>query len=84
MFVDTKPVELAVIRAARDTGAPALRLASWIFVLFRREVFSLMFFLVSLTTGERAVYPALLAVGLGVVTLTLMLYRRPIERALHG
>jgi len=83
-FVDTKPVEIGITRAARDTGAPALRLASWTFVLFRREVFSLMFFLVSLTTGERAVYPALLALGLGIVTLTLMVYRRPIERALHG
>ena len=83
-FVDTKPVELAVIRAARDTGAPALRLASSIFVLFRREVFSLTFFLISLTTGERAVYPALLALGLVVVTTTLVAYRRPIERALHA
>ena len=43
-FVDTKPIELAVADAARATRAPALRLASWTFILFRREVFSLTFF----------------------------------------
>jgi phosphatidylglycerophosphate synthase len=82
-FVDTKPIELAIAEASRVTGAPALRLASGIFVLFRREVFSLTFFLISLATGQRAVYPALLAAGLAVVTITLIVYRRPIEHALH-
>ena len=74
---------MAVVNASRATGAPALRLASWIFVLFRREAFSLTFFLVSLTTASRAVYPALLAIGLAIVTLTLIAYRDPIERALR-
>ena len=82
-FVDTKPIELAIAEASRVTGAAALSLASGIFVLFRREVFSLTFFLVSLVTGQRAVYPALLAAGLAVVTITLIVYRRPIEHALH-
>jgi len=82
-FVDTKPIELAVAKAARQTRAPALQLSSAIFILFRREVFSLTFFLVSLVTSRRAVYPALLAGGLAVVTATLVAYRRPIERALH-
>src|SRR5205807_8427033 len=81
-FVDTKPIELAIAAAARQTGAAALLVASSIFILFRREVFSLTFFLVSLTTSQRAVYPALLAAGLSVVTTTLIAYRRPIERAL--
>ena len=82
-FADTKPIELAVTAAARETGAPALRVASALFVLFRREAFSLTFFLVSLLTGRRAIYPVLVAIGLAIVTLTLVGYREPIERALR-
>jgi hypothetical protein len=81
-FVDTKPIELGIAEAARATGAPALRLAAGVFVLFRREAFSLTFFLVSLATGRRAIYPALLAGGLVIVALTLLVYRRPIEAAI--
>jgi phosphatidylglycerophosphate synthase len=83
-LVDTKPIELAVTAAARETGAPALRMASALFVLFRREAFSLSFFLVSLFTGRRVVYPTLVAIGLAIATLTLAGYREPIARALRG
>jgi phosphatidylglycerophosphate synthase len=83
LFVDTKPIELAITAAARQRGAPVLRLASAVFVLFRREAIALTFFLVSLFTGDRAVYPALLAVGLGFVTITLIVYRRAIESAIR-
>ena len=78
-FVDTKPIEIGVIAAARETGAPMLRLASGAFVLFRREAFSLTFFLVALATARRAAYPALLAGGLAVVGGTLAAYRYAIE-----
>jgi phosphatidylglycerophosphate synthase len=82
-FVDTKPIELGIRSAARATGAPALRLAGGVFVLFRREAFSLTFFLVSLVTGWRGIYPALLAVGLAVVAATLIAYRNEIESAIR-
>jgi hypothetical protein len=59
-------------------------MASALFVLFRREAFSLSFFLVSLFTGRRVVYPALVAMGLAIATLTLAGYREPIARALRG
>jgi phosphatidylglycerophosphate synthase len=74
-FVPTKPIEGAVFSAARRTGAPVLRLAAVVFVLFRREAFSLAFFIVSFLTGLRAVYPLLMACGLGIVTLTFLLHR---------
>lgn len=83
-FVDTKPIELGITAAAAATGAPALRLASSVFVLFRREAFSLTFFLVSLVTGQRAIYPALLAAGLAVVAATLLMYRAEIESAIRS
>ena len=83
-LVDTKPIELAVTAAARETGAPALQMASVLFVLFRRETFSLSFFLVSLFTARRVVYPTLLAIGLAIATLTLAAYREAIARALRS
>jgi phosphatidylglycerophosphate synthase len=75
LFVPTKPIEGAVFAAARRLRAPMLRAAAAVFVLFRREAFSLTFFLVSLFTSARAVYPLLLAAGLAVVTLTFLLHR---------
>jgi phosphatidylglycerophosphate synthase len=75
LFVPTKPIEGAVFAAASRLRAPMLRAAAAVFVLFRREAFSLTFFLVSLFTGARAVYPLLLAAGLGLVTLTFLLHR---------
>lgn len=81
-FVVTKPIEAAVARAARDTGALPLRAAAAIFVLFRREAFSCSFFVVSLLTGQRVVYPALVATSLAIVAATFLLYRSPIKAAL--
>jgi len=81
-FVDTKPIETAIIDAARATGAPMLRLASGVFILFRREAFSLGFFLVALVTARRAAYPALVAGGLAVVAATFLGYGTEIAAAL--
>jgi phosphatidylglycerophosphate synthase len=78
-----KPIEVGVIGAAAATGAPALRLASGVFRLLRRESFSLAFFLVALVTGRRIVFPALLAGGVAFVTATLVVYREPIVRAMQ-
>jgi phosphatidylserine synthase len=83
VFID-KPVEVGVTGAAAATGSPALRLASGLFTLFRRESFSMMFFLASLLTGQRIVVPAMLAVGMLVVLSTLVGYRGPIERAMRA
>jgi phosphatidylglycerophosphate synthase len=82
VFID-KPIEVGVTGAAAATGATALRLASGAFTLFRRESFSMTFFLVTLLTGQRIVIPALLAGGMLVVVATLVSYRGPIERALR-
>lgn len=82
-FVVTKPIELAVVRAAKDTGSMALHVAAAVFVLFRREAFSFMFFVVSLLTGFRVVYPALVATGLTIVAATFLFYRAALGKALH-
>lgn len=82
VFID-KPIEVGVTGAAAATGATALRLASGAFTLFRRESFSMTFFLVSLLTGQRIVIPAILAGGMLVVLATLVSYRGPIERAMR-
>jgi phosphatidylglycerophosphate synthase len=81
-FVVTKPIELAVERAARDTGSLVLRAAASVFVLFRREAFSFTFFLVSLLTGLRLVVPALVGSALLVVSLTFVFYRPALDKAL--
>ena len=83
-FVDTKAVEFAVADAARATGSHVLRLAAAVFVLFRREAFTLTFAIVSLATGWRGVYPMLVAAALSFVLLTLILYAKPIEDAMRG
>jgi phosphatidylglycerophosphate synthase len=83
VFID-KPIEVGVAGAAADTGAPALRLAAGLFTLFRRESFSMAFFLVSLLTGQRIVIPAMLTGGMIVVLATLVIYRGPIERAMRA
>lgn len=82
LFVPTKPIEGAVFRAARRLRAPVLRAAAAVFVLFRREAFSLTFFLVSFVTGSRVIYPLLLAGGLGVVTLTFVCHRKALVEEL--
>ena len=53
LFVPTKPIEGAVFSAARRLRSPMLRAAAAVFVLFRREAFSLTFFLASLVTGAQ-------------------------------
>jgi phosphatidylglycerophosphate synthase len=83
-FVATKPIEGAVFSAASRTGAAPLRAAASVFVLFRREAFSFTFFLVSLATEMRVVYPALIAAGLAVVAATLVAYRSAIVTSLHS
>jgi phosphatidylglycerophosphate synthase len=83
-FVPTTPIEHAVVQAARETGAPLLRMASVVFILFRREAFSFSFFLVSLVTARRAAIPALIALGLTIAALTLARHRRELLRSLEG
>jgi hypothetical protein len=84
LFVATKPIELAVTRAARETGAVPLRAAAAVFVLFRREAFSCAFFLVALVTSQRVVYPVLIGTGLLIVAVTLTLYGRVIRTRLSA
>jgi phosphatidylglycerophosphate synthase len=83
-FVPTKPIETAVFRAARESGAPPLRIAAAVFVLFRREAFSFSFFVLSLVTGQRIAIPALIAAGLVVVIVTLAGYRSALDNALRA
>jgi hypothetical protein len=83
-FVATKPIEGAVSGAARETGAMPLRVAAAVFILFRREAFTFTFFLVSLVTAERVVYPALVAAGLLVVVATFTAYGSRIRSHLQA
>jgi phosphatidylserine synthase len=81
--VDTKLIEYGVAGAAHATGAPALRIASIVFVLFRREAVALLFLVVSLVTGERVVYPALIALALAIILATVAAYYAEIDRAIR-
>jgi phosphatidylglycerophosphate synthase len=84
VFVDTKPIEYAVEDAAAATRAPALRAAAVLFVLFRREMFTLTFFLISLVAvGQRAVYLRVLAGGLALCIATLAVYRAEVSAAIR-
>jgi phosphatidylglycerophosphate synthase len=78
-LVETRPIELALLDAARATGSWTLRTAAAVFVVFRRESFPLVFALVSLATGSRAVCATIVAGGVAFVLLTLVLYVKPIE-----
>ena len=78
-----KHIEVAIVRAAQDTGSAVLRLAASVFVLFRRESIAALAFVASLATGLRVVYPALVASGLAIVVVTLLAYRAAIDRALR-
>jgi hypothetical protein len=77
--VETRPIESALLDAARSTGSWVLRLAAAIFVLFRRESYPLLFVAVSLVTGSRAVFAAIVAAAVSLVLLTFLFYARPIE-----
>ena len=81
-FVPTKPIEGAVFAAARRGHGAWLRVAAAVFALFRREAFSLTFFLVSFVTSSRAIYPLLLAGGLAVVTITFLLHHEALAQEL--
>jgi phosphatidylserine synthase len=78
-FVETRPIELAVLDAARDTGSRILRLAAAVFVMFRREALPPIFLIVSIVTGWRGVYAMIAAGGLSFVLLTFLFYVKPIE-----
>ena len=83
-FVETKSIEIAVTSAASSSDAFALRLSAAVFVLFRREAFSLFFFVVSLLTGWRGAVFAGIAGGLAVVLGTLFVYNDRIDMALRN
>ncbi len=82
-FVPTKPIEVAIVKAAGDTGALPLRAAAAVFILFRREAFSFSFFLLSLVTSRRAAIPVAIGAGLVVVLVTLVSYRSLLARTLR-
>jgi phosphatidylglycerophosphate synthase len=81
--VDMKVIEYGVAGAARTTGAPALRLAAIVFVMFRREAVALLFLVVSFMTAERVVYPALVASALLVILAIVVAYHDEIDRAIR-
>jgi 1L-myo-inositol 1-phosphate cytidylyltransferase / CDP-L-myo-inositol myo-inositolphosphotransferase len=73
-------IDLAVRRAALDTGRLALRVAAALFTLLRRDLFAVIFLLVTLT-GVRALVPALIGWGIVIANLTLIVYRDDLSRA---
>jgi hypothetical protein len=83
VLVETRPIEVAVADAARATGSPILRLAAAVFVMIRREVIPVIFAVVSLATGWRAVYAVIVAAGLSSVLLTFLFYVKPIEQTMR-
>jgi hypothetical protein len=78
LLVETRPIEFALLDAARATGSWILRMAAAIFVMLRRESYPLVFVAVSLVTGSRAVFAAIVAAALSLVLLTFLFYARPI------
>ncbi|HUR33221.1 MAG TPA: CDP-alcohol phosphatidyltransferase family protein [Vicinamibacterales bacterium] len=73
-------IDRAVRRAARDTGRWPLRAAAAAFTLLRRDLFAVIFLMVSLV-GRRAIVPALILAGIVIANLTLTAYRPDLERA---
>ncbi|MGE0449626.1 MAG: CDP-alcohol phosphatidyltransferase family protein [Vicinamibacterales bacterium] len=82
-FVVTKPIELAVVRAGQDSGSAVLRLAAAVFLLFRRESMAAAAFAVSLGTGLRVVYAAIVASALAMVAAIFLMYKPDLDRALR-
>jgi CDP-L-myo-inositol myo-inositolphosphotransferase len=66
-------IDRSVRRAADDSGEPTLRAAAGMFTLLRRDVFAVIFCLVSLT-GIRALVPGLVAFGIVVWNFTFSRY----------
>ena len=73
-------VDRSVRRAARDSGRVPLRLAAAGFTLLRRDLFAVIFMLVSFT-GRRVLIPALVAFGIVLANVTFTLYRRELAEA---
>jgi CDP-L-myo-inositol myo-inositolphosphotransferase len=66
-------VDRSVRRAARESGQWPLRLAARAFALLRRDLFAVLFLLVSLV-GARILIPALILVGTVIANLTFSIY----------
>jgi phosphatidylglycerophosphate synthase len=73
-------VDRSVRRAAELPGRRGLRVASTLFTLLRRDLFALIFLVVSLT-GTRALVPWLVIVGALVAHTTFVLYPRELAHA---
>jgi phosphatidylglycerophosphate synthase len=82
-FVETKSIEIAVKSAAASSDSLPLKFSAGIFVLFRREAFSLFFFALSIFTGWRGAVFAGIACSLVVVLGTLFVYSESIDVALR-
>jgi hypothetical protein len=67
-------VDRCVERAAKDSGLTSLRVARLLFYALRRDVFAMLFFVVSLT-GVRAAVPATVALGVAIALATLLGHR---------
>jgi hypothetical protein len=73
-------IDRSVRRAAQGATRPGLRLAPALFTLMRRDLFAIIFFVVSLT-GQRVLVPGLVASGVIAANLTLSIYRRELAEA---
>ncbi len=73
-------VDRSVRRAARDSGRLPLRWAAAGFTLLRRDLFAIVFMLVSLT-GRRVLVPALVAFGIVLANVTFTVYGRELADA---
>jgi phosphatidylglycerophosphate synthase len=73
-------IDRSIRRAAQDSRRVALRAAAGVFTLLRRDVFAMIFFLVSLT-GIRAFIPGLVAFGAMVANFTLSRYDEELTAA---
>jgi CDP-L-myo-inositol myo-inositolphosphotransferase len=67
-------VDRCVERAARDSGLLTLKLARFLFYLLRRDVFAMLFFVISLA-GSRTVVPVVVTVGTLLALATLIGHR---------
>ena len=83
LLVETRPIESALLDAARATRSHVLRVTAAIFVVFRREAFALALVMVSLVTGSRAVFAVIVGGCLTFVLLTFLFYVRPIEEMMR-
>lgn len=73
-------IDRAVRRAAHDTGHLPLRMAASVFTLLRRDLFAVIFLIVSLT-GQRVMVPALVLAGVAIANVTFLIYGRQLAEA---